>query len=313
MPNALTTSCHPCRLPLLGLALVANLLAMYASETGSPAETLINLPRPLVIGHRGYNQIAPENTLPSFKLAKMAGADLVELDYHHTKDGVPVVIHDGELDRTTDARARWGGEKIPVASKTLDELRVLDAGEWFDARSAVTRLSSLAEALDFIQDGNVTLIERKAGDAATCVKLLRDRNLINRVVVQSFDWSYLKDFHQQEPRQALAALGPPWSRGGKKLTDTEKQLDQFWLDEIKTLGAKVAVWNQQITREAVDYAHKQGLKVWVYTVNDPAVANKMLDLGADGIITDNIAILWRTIALRDSATPHSTLLPGAKL
>lgn len=280
--------------------LMATSATVQSAEPLSPVETLINLPRPLVIGHRGYNQIAPENTLPSFKLAKAAGADLVELDYHHTKDGVPVVIHDSELDRTTDAVARWGGKKIPVASKTLNELRSLDAGQWFDPKYAGTRLSSLSEALDFIQDGSVTLIERKGGDAATCVKLLREHNLVNRLVVQSFDWSYLKDFHQQEPRQVLGALGPPGWRGGKKLTDAEKELNPSWVDEVKHTGARAVVWNNQITREAVAYAHQQGIKVWVYTVNEPAVANKLLDLGADGLITDNPSIMWRAMALRNS-------------
>jgi len=282
------------------LVLMTTSATVQSAEPLSPVETLINLPRPLVIGHRGYNQIAPENTLPSFKLAKAAGADLVELDYHHTKDGVPVVIHDGELDRTTDAVAQWGGKKIPVASKSLDELRTLDAGKWFDAKYAGTRLSSLAEALDCIQDGNVTLIERKGGDAATCVKLLRDHNLVNRVVVQSFDWSYLKDFHQQEPRQVLAALGPPGSRSGKKLTDAQKELNVAWVDEVNRTGARVVVWNNQITREAVAYAHQQGMKVWVYTVDDPVVADKLLTLGADGIITDNPSIIWRAMAIRNS-------------
>ena len=299
MLTALNFSWQSSSLIAFGVLLMGMPAVVQSAELLSPVETLINLPRPLVIGHRGYNQIAPENTLPSFKLAKAAGADLVELDYHHTKDGVPIVIHDGELDRTTDAVARWGGKQIPVTSKTLDELRTLDAGRWFDAKYAGTRLSSLAEALDFIQDGNVTLIERKGGDAATCVKLLRDRNLVNRVVVQSFDWSYLKDFHQQEPRQILGALGPLGSRGGKKLTDAEKELNVSWVDEVKRTGARVVVWNHQITPEAVAYAHQQGMKVWVYTVDDPVAANKLLTLGADGIITDNPSIIWRAMAIRN--------------
>src|SRR5882762_4302594 len=89
-------------------------LAMKASESSLPALKLIASPRPLVIGHRGYCQFAPENTLPSFKLAVAAGADLVELDYHHTKDGQLIVIHDPDLDRTTDATNRWGQHHIKV-------------------------------------------------------------------------------------------------------------------------------------------------------------------------------------------------------
>jgi glycerophosphoryl diester phosphodiesterase len=269
-----------------------------AAAGDSPAEKLVNAPRPLVIAHRGYSQIAPENTLPAFKLAKTAGADMVELDYYHSKDGELVVIHDGTLDRTTDAVAKWGGSKIPVASKTLAELKTLDAGKWFDPQFTGTKVPTLAEALDLIQNGNVTLIERKAGDAAACVKLLQSRGLVNRVVVQSFDWSYLADFHKLEPKQVLGALGPSGSRDGKKLTEAEKVLSKEWIDLALQSGVRVVGWNNQVTKEAVDYAHSKGLDVWVYTINDEAEAARLLDLGVDGIITNNTGLIWRAVALR---------------
>lgn len=274
---------------------------MRAVETNSPAEKLLHATRPLVIAHRGYCQIAPENTLPAFRLAKTAGADLVELDYHHSKDGKLVVIHDATLDRTTDAGAKWGGSKIRVESKTLAELQSLDAGQWFDPQFSGTRLPTLNEALDVIQAGGVTLIERKAGDAAACVALLRERKLVNQVIVQAFDWDYLADFHQREPRQVLGALGPPSTRAGKKLTDDEKVLSENWIAEAQKTGASAIVWNKQVTREAVTQAHQKGLKVWVYTINDPGDADQLLDLGIDGLITNNTALIWRTIALRKSA------------
>src|SRR5438034_7245043 len=151
---------------------------MKATETNLPALKLIAAKRPLVIGHRGYCQVAPENTLPSFKLAMAAGADLVELDYYHTKDGQLVVIHDPDLDRTTDATNRWGGRRIKVESKTAAELQTLDAGKWFDPKYAGTKLPLLTEALDTIQNGSVTLIERKAGAAEDCIQLLRQKKLI---------------------------------------------------------------------------------------------------------------------------------------
>src|SRR5438270_13634741 len=95
------------------------------------AEKLLDQKRPLVIGHRGYCAIAPENTLPSFKLALEAGADLIELDYQHSKDGVPIVIHDRLLDRTTDARKKWRRRRIKVSRTTAAEIQTLDAGTWF--------------------------------------------------------------------------------------------------------------------------------------------------------------------------------------
>lgn len=300
MLRPLTINLQWLHLALLPLVLMTTERTVNADEPLAPAEILLTLPRPVVIAHRGYSHSAPENTLPAFKLAKAADADMVELDYHHTKDGVLIVIHDGELDRTTDAVSWWGGKDIRVASKTLAELRTLDAGQWFDAKFAGTRLPTLAEALDLIQDGNVTLIERKAGDAASCVKLLRERNLINRVVVQSFDWKYLKEFHQQEPRQVLAALGPPGSRGGKKLEDREKILDADWIEKVRQTGARVVVWNRQITSESVTYAHQKGLKVWVYTIDDPVLAQGLCELGADGIISNDPAVIQRTFAIRDA-------------
>ena len=271
--------------------------SIQAAETNSPAEVLVNSARPLVIGHRGYCAFAPENTLASFKLALAAGADLVELDYYHTKDGLPIVIHDGTLDRTTDAFARWGGSKIPVTGRTAAELRELDAGKWFDPQFAGARLPLLTEALDLIQSNGMTLIERKGGEAATLVRLLRERDLVNRLIVQSFQWDYLKDFHQQEPRQVLGALGPPAKRGNKTLTTPEKALSPGWIDEAMSTGARVVVWNNAVSRDAISYAHQRGLKVWVYTIDDPAAAAGLLDQGVDGIITDNPSIIWRALAL----------------
>jgi glycerophosphoryl diester phosphodiesterase len=80
MFNALKHSSDWILLIIIGLALTNAECTVKSAEPLSPVETLINLRRPLVIGHRGYNQIAPENTLPSFKLAKAADADMVELD-----------------------------------------------------------------------------------------------------------------------------------------------------------------------------------------------------------------------------------------
>jgi glycerophosphoryl diester phosphodiesterase len=273
---------------------------MNAAEPNLPAPRFVASPRPLVIAHRGYSQFAPENTLPSFKLAMVAGADLVELDYHHTRDGKLIVIHDADLDRTTDATNRWAGKKLKVESKTAAEIQSLDAGKWFDPKYAGTRVPLLAEALDTIHaGGGVTLIERKAGAAPDCVRLLREQNLVNKVIVQSFDWEYLRAFHELEPDQVLGALGPP-SRfsDGKKPSGIGKELSAEWLDELRKTGAQVAVWSDKVTKEAVQLAHQRGLKVWVYTINELEPAQKLLDMGVDGIITNNPSLIWKAIALR---------------
>ncbi len=254
--------------------------------------------RPLVIAHRGYSEIAPENTLPSFRLANAAAADMVELDYYHSRDGALVVFHDRTLDRTTNAVEQWGGAEIPVDSKTLAELKTLDAGKWFDPQFTGTRIPTLVEALDCIQSGGITLIERKAGDAAACVNLLRERGGVNSVIIQAFDWKYLAEFHTLEPRQILGALGPPSVRDGRKLADAEKTLSPQFIEEAQSAGARVVGWNSNITSAAVEYAHQKGMKVWIYTINKPDDAGRMLDMKVDGIITNNVSLIWRTMTLR---------------
>lgn len=274
------------------------LVAVGAFAAPTPAEKLLESSRPLVIAHRGYSAMAPENTLLSFERGVASGADMVELDYHHSKDGQLVVLHDYTLDRTTDATNRWGGRGFKVADKTLAELRQLDAGKWFKHPQTGVGLPTLNESLDVIQRGSVTLIERKAGDAAACVKLLHDRQLVNQAVVQAFDWDYLRDYHRLEPRQVLGALGPPGTKNGKKLTDAEKALSPAWLNEIKGTGARAAVWNKQVDAAAVKAAHERGLKVWVYTIDDIATAQQLLAIGVDGIISNNPAVIWKAIATR---------------
>jgi glycerophosphoryl diester phosphodiesterase len=272
------------------------------SRAASPAETLLASPRPLVIGHRGYPSIAPENTLASFERALQAGVDLVELDYHHSADGIPVVIHDGTLDRTTDAIARWSGKDLPVQGRSAAELVTLNTGAWFKPPFLGQKLPTLQAALDLIQSRGITLIERKGGDPATLSKLLAERNLLNQLVVQSFDWQFLRGFHQLQPTQVLGALGPAGSRAGRRLTDAEKALSRTWLDEVKATGARIAVWNRQVDAAAVKEAHGLGLQVWVYTINELDVAASLLEAGVDGIITDNPALIWKALAIHGRAS-----------
>jgi glycerophosphoryl diester phosphodiesterase len=287
--------------PGLGVALwlgglIVGTLAQPATTPAVNVNQLIQLDRPLVIAHRGYSQMAPENTLPAFRLALISGADLVELDYHHTRDNVPVVLHDATLDRTTDIQSRWNRTNVTVASLPAADLVELDAGSWFDPLFKDVRIPLLTEALDLIQTGSVTLIERKAGDAPTLIELLRDRGLVDRVVVQAFDWSFVQHCRELAPNLVLGALGPPSSRDGRQLTDSEKWLNAAYLDEIEAVGAELVVWNRQVTPSSIAAAHRRGLRVWVYTINEPATAAVLVRLGVNGIITDNPALIWKGLA-----------------
>lgn len=229
--------------------------------------------RVLVIAHRGDSRATPENTLPAFASAVKVGADAVELDYHHTADNVPVVFHDEDLDRTTNAREIWG-EKILLADKTLAALRELDCGTWFDRRFAGTRIPTLGEALNVINAGAIPVIERKSGNAVTTIELLAQKQLLDRVVVQSFDWAFLRECHRLAPNLAIVALG-------------EDPLTESCLSEIASTGAVGIGWGNDSTNEAVIAAAKsRGFKVWVWTADQPERIRQLATWGVSGIITN---------------------------
>ncbi len=250
------------------------------------AGDLIRSDRVLVIAHRGDSGSNPENTLPAFESAVKIGSDLVELDYVHTSEGTPLVIHDATLDRTTDARMLWGGKHIKVSAKTLAQLQTLDAGSWFDRRFAGTRLPTLAGALDVIQQGSITLIERKGGDAKTCLDLLRQKNLIDHVVVQSFHWDYLSDCRKLSPDLVLGALG-------------YGAVTQEKVDEIVDMDVQAVGWSHaEMNRRWIDEFHRHGLRVWVYTVDDIKRVDELIDAGIDGIITNEPAKMKKHLVSR---------------
>jgi glycerophosphoryl diester phosphodiesterase len=274
------------------------------------ASKLLHLDRPLIIGHRGYCQFAPENTLPSFRLAVLAGVDMVEMDCRMSCDGQWVVIHDGELDRTTDARQRWKRRHNRVGTKTAAEIQSLDAGSWFDEQFSDTKVPLLGEAMDSLQHGAVALIERKDGSATACAEFLRARGHHDDLIIQSFDWHFLRQLHELMPHQILGALGPPsLLANGRRPAALVRQLTDSWIAQAQKTGAKVIVWSRWLTRRSIRHAHKCGLGVWVYTINRPDLANRLLKRGVKGLITDNPSLLWRAIALKKKRRPS----PLAKL
>lgn len=281
------------RQPQFNFALMEN-LRFFVSMRLSPAEQLLHLERPLIIGHRGYAGRAPENTMPSFQLALESGVDLVELDYQHSKDGVPMVIHDRFLERTTGPRRRLRRRRVRVSARTAAEIQALDAGAWFNKNFRGVTVPSLAEALEFIcRYGGIALIEHKSGDAGTLVDLLRRLHLINKVVVISFDWKFLRELHEMEPRQILGALGPPARlSNGRRPVHLRRRLSTR-LSEVAKTGAPIVVWHRRVSRRSIQLANRRNMQVWVYTVNQLKLARKLVKLGVRGIITDHPGTITR--------------------
>lgn len=282
-------------------ALAFGLFQVPAVSAASDAEELLNQGRSLVIAHRGYSEIAPENTLRAFALGVVSGADLVELDYHVTREGTEIVIHDKTLDRTTDAVARWGEVNAAVGDRSLEALQTLDAGSWFADGALPEMLPTLVEAVESIHSmGGMPLIERKEGPAESMARLLTEHNWTNRVLIQSFNWDYLRSLHREVPEQILGALGPWKTVEGRQLTRKERELSTAWIDTIVETGARFIGWNRYVNPDAIRYAHEKGLRVFVYTINDIELAQSLLSMGVDGIITDNPSIVWKALAVSGS-------------
>ncbi len=252
----------------------------------SPAAELVAAKRVLIIAHRGASKHAPENTLPAFEAALRTKCDLIELDYYHSADKVPVVLHDKDLDRTTNAAAVLGKTKLELDEVNLSDLQKLDAGAWFKPQFAGVKVPTLVESLHLIQSGGMTLIERKVGDAETIVKLLDEKKLRGHVVVQAFDWKYIAACHKLAPDLVLGCLG-------------SKELTSERIAEAKQTGAAAIGWREgDLTAENIAAVHSAGLKCWAYTVNDRRRGKQLIDAGIDGLITDDPAYMQGLLALK---------------
>lgn len=263
--------------------IVAATTAATASESDSEGKAkgktmsvrkLVEADRILIIGHRGASAYAPENTLAAFKLAVAMKADLVEDDYHVTKDDRLIVIHDSTVDRTTDAIKKWGGQKIAVKSKTLAELRTLDAGSWKDPRFAGEKLPTFGEAARTMLKGSVPLLEQKSGSAKQTLAELKEIDAVEKVVVQSFNWQFLRQLHDLEPKIVLGALG------NGELTATRIRV-------IMKTGAGVVGWeHKDLNADAIQRIHAAGMRAWAWTVDDEKDIRRLVEAGIDGIITN---------------------------
>lgn len=239
---------------------------------------------PLTMAHRGASEDHPENTLPAFEAALAAGAPMLELDFRQAADGELVVIHDAELDRTTDCANAWGRSGVEVASVALAELQGLDAGSWKDKRFAGTRIPALDATLRQIGTRAYTIAEHKAGDPQAIAALLRRENLFAQVLVQSFDLAWLQRLHELEADiTTVAACQEPLS-------------DEF-LVAAQGAGASAVHWDaRSLDGDAVHELHRRGLVVCVYTLNDDDHLVRGAEIGCDAITTDRPARLLDLVA-----------------
>ena len=260
----------------LGLSFFA-----FKAPIMSDAADQIPARRMEIIGHRGASHDAPENTLASFKLGWAQQADAVELDILMSKDGRIVVIHDKDTKRVS-------GVDRPVADQTLAELRSLDAGRWKDAKWAGEKLPLLGEVLATIPDGKRLYIEVKCG-AEVIPELVRELREAGKKPGQTAIIGFSAPV-MAAAKQALPELQVYWIVNIKpdpKATKPPLTVDELieTAKKLKVDGLDLSICDT-IDKPFVDRVTKAGLKLVVWTVNDPEVARAMLDAGVQGLTTD---------------------------
>lgn len=228
-----------------------------------------------IIAHRGLSWRFPENTLRAFKEAAAAGADLIELDFHTTSDGVLVCAHDETLDRyLAGQRPDLAGRKI--TELPYGQLRTLDMGLWKHERFAGTRITSLREVLEHFSavQQPTLLIEHKTGTAELLLTDLDEVATADRVIVQSFDWSFLKELHASRPDIRLAALG-------------SDPITHVRMREMLALQVLAAHWEDtSVDAQTVADVHAAGLQLWIWTVDSEMAFRGAAAMGIDGITTN---------------------------
>lgn len=264
----------------------------------SPAAYLARR-RPRVFGHRGAAGVAPENTLPSFALAAALGATHLELDVHATCDGEIVVLHDPLLDRTTNGEG-------PVRERRWAEVAALDAGWHFthDGRSypyrgqgvRVPRLADLIAA----QPDLPLNIEIKQADPPivdATLDVLRRGGALERTLLAAEDDGIMA---------AIRAAAGDMVVTGMSVGDVLGFMDRWMRDDWSgytppgvALQVPPAHGDAEIvTASTVAAAHRVGLEVHVWTINDAAEIERLLDLGVDGIISDLPGLVATAVARR---------------
>jgi glycerophosphoryl diester phosphodiesterase len=241
---------------------------------------------PRVFGHRGAAGLAPENTLPSFALGLALGADVLEFDVHASRDGTIVVIHDATLDRTTNGAG-------PVRECTLHRLQQLDAGFQFTRgggdfpyRGQGIRIPTLESVFKLFPLASCN-IEIKQGDppiAAEVVDLIHRFDAQHRVLLAAED-----DWIMQDIRRHASDIATSFS--APEVADFVARVRMSTFENYGPAGCALQIPSRYgaielVTAHSVTAAHRCGLEMHVWTINQRDEMERLLQLGVDGIMSD---------------------------
>lgn len=229
---------------------------------------------PLMIAHRGFSSIYPQNTLPAFEGAVEAGFDGYELDIHTTKDGQWVVIHDDTVDAMTDGTGN-------VEDFTLEEIRKLkiDGGNGIENYSDLV-VPTLKEALKYAEGNSIIpVIEIKSCDTQYLPSLksyLDEKGLSEKAVIISFTKEYLEEYRRLDKNIGIFLLAT-----NPDTADVDWCLDY-------NAGLNFAFYNFYISHSAVKYAREKGVRLAAWTVDNVVFKDVMALFGTEIITTNKI-------------------------
>jgi len=232
----------------------------------------------MIIAHRGESYDAPENTLASINLAWERGATAVECDVHLSKDNEIVIIHDDNTLRTT------GIDKM-VSQQSYDELKQHDAGKWKGPKWDGVKIPTLEEALETIPTNGKLLVEIKCdAKIIPILKNVLDNSKVEKeqIIIMDFNYRTVSEMRKVFPGYEILWLS----------TMRKKKFFHIPVHGLisKTLNAGLDglnVLNQsRVNAELVDKVKSAGLKLYVWTVDDPTEIKRLIDLGVDGIATN---------------------------
>ncbi len=229
----------------------------------------MNLAHFIRCAHRGASGHAPENTLAAIRLAMEMGAEMCELDVQQTADDRLVVAHDDALDRTTNGKGN-------VREVTLAELQQYDAGSWFDPRFAGEKLPALEEVIALVRGRMQLNVEAKIHGhernvASLIVETLKRERFEAQCVVTSFDHKVVDEIKTLAP-----ALQVGYIFGWREFSA------EVFSGKVELLSTHYSL----VDTVFLARARAAGKKVHVWTVNDPWLMRRMIELGVDGIITN---------------------------
>ena len=252
--------------------------------------------RPLILGHRGASALAPENTLAAFSRAISDGADGIEFDVRLSRDGMAVVIHDASLKRT-------GLINRLVSDLTAAELGEVDVGSWFAERTqnpeqsfSREKLPTLSQVFELFTETKGRLyVEMKCKPdegtalAAEVVRLTRESEIVDRVVVESFDHSAIAAVKRIDSEIRTAALFEP------KLTRPISTIRRFKIVDTALAAAadEVALHHTLAADRVVEKARQAGLEVVVWTVEDSIWIERARALGIKALISNDPGSMLR--------------------